>query len=526
MDPADLRLGIDVGTTNTDAVLMDGRGRLVAKAKVPSTPVPEDGVAAAVRRVVARADGRPGRVAAAMLGTRRLTRAIAERRGLARVAALRVGAPLTHAAPPLATWPADLRAAVSAGTAVVRGGADFDGRPAVALDADAIARFAISVGGHADGVAITSVFSPVAPEHELAAAAIVRRELGDAVDVSLSHEIGSFGLRERENATVLNAALVGAVADLGRAVGDTLTGLGLDAEPFLAQSDGTIMALDHALGFPVLLIGAGPANGLRGAAYLSGVVEGVVADVGGAAADVGVLVNGLPRESDRPTTVAGVRTRVRMPDLRSIPVGGGSVVHLDRDPPRIGPDTVGALLTRRARVFGGPVLTVTDAVVAAGRAGIGSRALEPDERAALAPLVAMIDDALADAVDRVGAGLAPPIVVAVGGAGALVPDALAGAGEVIHPIDGAVAGAVGVATAPVSGLVDRICAGADDRATVLERARADAFARAVHAGADPSAVEIVALEEIPLAYLLDTAVRIRVRAAGPPLADRPGPDVA
>ena len=62
-------------------------------------------------------------------------------------------------------------------------------------------------------MAITSVFAPVSARHELAAAEIVQRELGD-VHVSLSHEIGSLGLLERENATILNAALAGVASDV------------------------------------------------------------------------------------------------------------------------------------------------------------------------------------------------------------------------------------------------------------------------------------------------------------------------
>jgi N-methylhydantoinase A/oxoprolinase/acetone carboxylase beta subunit len=458
--PADLRVGVDVGATNTDAVLMDGRGRLVAKAKAATTGAVGAGIAAAVGQVVAAHEPARERIAAVMVGTRELTDAVVGRRGLRPVAVLRIGSPLTHAVPPLTGWPAALRDAVLAGAAVVRGGAEYDASAAAALDEQAVARFACMVAGRAGGVAISCVFSPIAPDHERAAAAIVRRELGPAVDVSLSHEVGSGGLLERENATVLNAALVGAAGDLARALGATLASLRLGAEPFLAQSDGSVMALEHALRFPVTLVGAGPANGIRGAAYLSGVVEGVVADVGGASTDVGVLVHALPRQSPRAGTVAGVRAGFRMPDVLRLPFGGGSA----------------------------------------------------------AEALATVDGDLSAAVERLRAALAAPVVVAVGGAQALVPDTLSGAREVVRPPDGDVAGAVGLATARVSGLVDRICAVRRDRGGVVDRARADAVDRAVHAGADPGAVQIVEVEEIPLSYLLDCAVRIRVRAAGPPLA--------
>ncbi|MEA2278400.1 MAG: hypothetical protein QOI62_2528 [Solirubrobacteraceae bacterium] len=517
MPPSDLRLGVDVGGTNTDAVVIEGRDNgLVAKAKVPTTPEVQDGIADAIRKLVAHAEVDAERVTHAMLGTTHATNAVLERRNVKRVAVVRIGSPLTHAIPPLATWPAELRRAVSVGECVVRGGAEFDGRVATELDEEAIARFVQGVAEEVEGVAISSVFSPVAPQHELTAAEIVRRELGDEMHVSLSHEIGSVGLLERENATVLNAALVEAAHGLATAFREALDAVGIFAEPFFAQNDGTLMALDYALRFPVLMIGSGPANSMRGAAYLSGVEDAVVVDAGGTSTDVGVLVNGFPRESALPTEIAGVRMNFRMPDILSLPLGGGSVLHLDADPPAIGPESVGFRLGSRALVFGGDTPTLTDAAVAAGRAAIGSRPLTARRRAALAGVLALVDETLVDAVDRAKATLHPTPLVVVGGASMLVPDRLAGVGEIIRPADYEVANAIGAAIAPVSGQADRICPSRPDlRSLALEEARASAFSRAVLAGADPKAVEIVEVEEIPLTYLVDPAIRIRVKAAGP-----------
>jgi hypothetical protein len=205
----------------------------------------------------------------------------------------------------------------------------------------------------------------------------------------------------------------------------------------------------------VLLIGCGPANSMRGAAYLSGVVEGLVVDVGGSTAHVGMLANGYPRELAVPTTLGGVRVNFRMPELFRVPVGGD----------------------RRGGAF---------------------------------------TAALAQTVERAGAADGRAILVAVGGAGALVPDRLAGVAEVIRPADGEVAGAVGTAMAPVTGQADRICANRPDRRRrAREEARVAAFERAVHAGADAAAVEVVSVEEAPLAYMADPAIRIRVKVAGP-----------
>jgi N-methylhydantoinase A/oxoprolinase/acetone carboxylase beta subunit len=516
MRSADLWLGVDAGETNTDSVIMDAGHHLVAKAKVSTTADVHSGIGAAINRVVGHPDVDPLRVTRAMLGTASAIDAITHPRTLTRVAVVRIGGPLTLAVLPLTTWPANLRAAVSVGEQVIDGGAEYDGRVAAPLDEDALARFLSSVAPHAEAFAITGVFSPVAPEQELLAAEVVRRELGGAVHVSLSHEIGSVGLLERENAAVLNAALVGVIEHLAAALDQTLRAEGIVAEPFFAQNDGTVMALGHALRFPLLMVGSGPASGMRGAAFLSGVEEGVVVDAGGTSTNVGVLVNGFPRASSLPTEIGGVRMDFRMPDVFSVPLGGGSVVCVDEDPPSVGPRSVAHRLGEEALVFGGRTATLTDAAVAAGRARIGTRTLTRAERRALVRGLGLVDAMLVEAVDRAAASTAEPALVAVGGASAIVADDLPGASEVVRPADGDVAGAIGVAIAPVSGQADRICPNRPDkRRRALEEARSAARARAIHAGADPDGVEIVEVEEVPLTYLLDPAVRIRVRAAGP-----------
>src|SRR5205085_622983 len=121
---------------------------------------------------------------------------------------LRIGGPATHSVPPLATWPAALRSAVAKGIMIVDGGFEIDGSELHPFDAVATARFFESLVSRVEAVAITSVFAAVSDEHERRAEALAREILGD-VPVSLSHEIGSIGLIERENATVLNAALAG-----------------------------------------------------------------------------------------------------------------------------------------------------------------------------------------------------------------------------------------------------------------------------------------------------------------------------
>jgi N-methylhydantoinase A/oxoprolinase/acetone carboxylase beta subunit len=511
----DLRLGVDVGGTNTDAVVVDRDDRLLVKAKVPTTSDVTSGIAAAVEAVVGRVGVAPARITHAMLGTTHATNAILERRRLRRVAVLRLGAPATHAVRPLFGWPDDLRAAVSAGETIVAGGIEFDGRELSPFDAEATARFLSQVADRAQAVAITSVFAPVSAEHELAAEEVVRKELGD-VPVSLSHQVGSVGLLERENATVLNAALIDVARDVADAIAGALAANGLHPVTFFAQNDGTLMALDYAVRYPVLTIGSGPANSIRGAAYLSDRSDALVVDVGGTSTDVGVLVNGFPRESSLGVEIGGVRTNFRMPDLVTIALGGGTVVRDSGGGVGVGPDSVGYRLSEESLVFGGQTPTLTDAAVVAGRADLGDASGAGPHRELLLAAIAKADELLADAVDRVKTSRDDRPLVAVGGGTILVPDRLPGVSEIHRPDHHDVANAIGAAIGSVSGEVDRIFhLGPGGRRAAIEEASAEAVDRAVEAGADRAGVAVVEVEEVPLAYLTDPAIRIRVKAAGP-----------
>ena len=359
MPSPDLRLGVDVGGTNTDAVVLDAEDRLLAKAKVPTTPDVTTGIEGAIAGVVEQVDR--GRITHAMFGTTHATNAVLERRGLRRVGVLRLGGPATQAIRPLFGWPADLREVVSAGERIVHGGIEFDGRELSPLDGEAIARFAGEVAGRADAIAIASVFAPVSDEHERAAEEIVRKELGD-LPISLSSQIGSLGLLERENATVLNASLIDVARGVTSAIGGALERNGLRPVTFFAQNDGTLMDLEFAIRFPVLTIGSGPANSIRGAAYLTGPDR---RDRGRRRRDL----DGRGGARSRLPARVVVRRRDRR-DPDELPDAGPRHDRArrgdDRRPrTRLGPESVGYRILEEALVFGGSTPTLTDAGVAA-----------------------------------------------------------------------------------------------------------------------------------------------------------------
>jgi len=511
-----VKVGLDVGGTNTDAVLMDGR-TVVAWAKVPTTGDVETGIENAMAELLRSAAVAPERIEAVMLGTTQFANAIVQGKGLSRVGVIRLALPVGTAIPPLEDWPDDLREAIAPVVRQVHGGFEVIGTPVSEVDPAEIgeAARAFAAEGIRD-VAITGVFSPVDPSQERLVAGIVRETIPDA-RISLGFDIGSLGLLQRENACILNAAL----GDVAVRVVDGFVGAlrrsGLTAKVYLTQNDGTLMAADLAKRYPVRTVGSGPTNSMRGAATITGLKDCVVVDVGGTTSDIGVLVGGFPRPASINVSLAGVTTNFRMPDVYSMGLGGGSRVREGADGGlRLGPDSVGYRLTEEALVFGGREVTTSDAAVAAGRLAIGTTALPAGrDRAWGERVLAEAARMVSEGIDRMKTQAGDVTVVLVGGGSVLLPDRLEGASEVVRPPHSQVANAIGAALAQVGAELDRV---ADlepaHRAERLGRLRQEALDAAAAAGADPATCEVVEMEETPMAYMPGHQVRIRVRAVG------------
>ena len=509
-----MRIGVDVGGTNTDAVLMDGR-RVVATHKAPTSKDVTQGIVAAIRAVLEDSGARADSMTAVMVGTTHFTNAFVERRGLEQVAVLRLALPAARGLPPMVDWPEDIAEAVGRHHTMLHGGYEFDGREISPLDTDALRKAAEEIAASdIRAVAVSCVFSPVKSAMEQRAEAIIHEVVPDAT-ITLSSRIGRIGLLERENAAIMNASLASLSARFVGSFRSALHQLRIDAPFYISQNDGTLMSAEFVEKYPVLTFASGPTNSMRGAAYLSGLKDALVVDIGGTTTDVGMLVNGFPRESSIAVDIGGVRTNFRMPDILAIGLGGGSLVQRNGSV-AVGPRSVGYRLTHDAMVFGGTVLTATDIAVAAGHAEIGDQALL---KALAAELVSQADEVIHqlvnDAVDRMKTSAEPIPVVLVGGGAILIHEPIPGTTQVIVPEHADVANAIGASIAQVGGEVDKVYAYETwGREAALEDARKQASSIAVEAGALPESVEMIDFEELPLSYMPGNAVRIRAKVAG------------
>ena len=509
-----IRIGIDVGGTNTDAVIMDGT-TVLAGVKSATTSDVMSGVVNALRAVLDAGNLPASAVDFVMIGTTHFTNAVVQRRDLAQTAAIRLGLPATASLPPMVDWPEDLKQAIGNHTYLAHGGNEFDGRVISPLNEDELREIAADIKAKGiRSVAITSVFSPVSTEFEKRAGEILADALPGA-HVTLSSDIGRIGLLERENAAIMNACLRDLSAHVIEAFRKAITEAGIEGKFFLTQNDGTLMDAAFAEQFPVLTFASGPTNSMRGAAFLSGVSDAIVVDIGGTTSDVGSLQKGFPRQATVAVEVGGVRTNFRMPDVFSIGLGGGSHVVEDGETITVGPVSVGYRIQSEALIFGGQTLTTTDVAVAGGHAELGDKAKVAHlDKDFITRTETRILSMLEDCVERSRLSPDPLPVIVVGGGSILVNGPIGGL-DVVKPSHYGVANAVGAAIAQVSGEIDRVYALAEiGREAALEDAKAKAVDAAVAAGAARDTVEIVDVEDVPLAYLPGNATRVRVKAVG------------
>lgn len=530
-----LRIGVDVGGTNTDAVILDldavdqpNRG-VLAFHKTPTTsPDVTDGIETAVGNVLSQlGDDRP-EVSCLIIGTTHFLNAVIERdtRRLSKVAVIRLSKAFTRDIPPFSDFPPDLTRLLKGYCGFVDGGLHIDGSQEAPIKEEQILEQCKAIEELGiDSVVITGVFSPIDKhfEQENRVREIMQRRL-PKVDFVCSSEVSNIGLLERENASILNASILKFARRTIRGFRAAMKRLGLDCSLFISQNDGTVIDSVSAARLPIKTFSSGPTNSMRGAAYLGLAqfgrkdeerVSTIVVDVGGTTTDCGVLLpSGFPRAASAYVTVAGVTINFGMPHIESIGLGGGSIVREHPSQVTVGPDSVGYQLTSRSRVFGGDTLTTTDIAVAAGLELGDSSKVNDLSSELIQRTQSRIKKMLENVIDRLKLTPAPLPVLLVGGGSIVCPSELDGISEVIVPKFHSVANAVGAAISRVCGSVDTIYVTADmSLSEALEHAKEQAIANAVAAGANPGTVAVVEIDTLPIPYV-SGQIRVIVKAVG------------
>jgi N-methylhydantoinase A/oxoprolinase/acetone carboxylase beta subunit len=508
-----MRIGIDVGGTHTDAVIMQG-DKVLASTKALTSADVISGITNALDVILDESNVSQAEIETVMIGTTQFTNAIIERRELSQIAAVRIGLPSGKGMPPMLDWPQDLKDAIDSECFMLHGGYLYDGWSLADMDGNEIANMIERMlKSGVKNIAISSAFSPINSSPEEQVAQKILEAIPDA-KITLSHSFGRLGLMERENAAILNTTLLPFADKVVTSFLGALEKRKLHCPVYISQNDGTLMSADFVRSYPALTFASGPTNSLRGAYKLTGLKDAIVVDIGGTTSDIGVLQNGFPRESNVIIKVGGVRTNFRMPDILAIGLGGGSVVSADGS--SIGPRSVGHRLVSEGLVFGGDTLTTTDILVASGNANVGDKT-----KVAHIPLSTInnakktLHSMLDNNIDMMKPGGKSMPVILVGGGAILVTEGLDAASEIHRPEHAGVANAIGAAIAQIGGEAEQMVSYRTlSREKAIQQVTEEATQRAIDAGAAKGTLRTVDIEETPVPYMDESSTCIRVKVIG------------
>jgi N-methylhydantoinase A/oxoprolinase/acetone carboxylase beta subunit len=324
-----LGLGIDAGGTYTDAVIYDfERERVVGKSKAPTTPWDFTvGIGRALRGLDAASLSGVGLVS---VSTTLATNAIVEGRGQ------KVGLLIM---PPYGLYePSDIP---HRPLAVLRGKMEITGVEIESIDPEQVRRLVREMiqKEQVGAFAAVGYASHVNPAHEHQVRDLVVAECG--MSVTCGQDVSEApNYRIRATTAALNARIIPCLESLLDEVRVSLNGLGIRAPVMVVKSDGSLFNVRAARDRPVETILSGPAASAAGAGFLSGVTDAVAVDIGGTTTDTAIIRGGAVQTCDRGASVGRYRTHVRALDMRTIGLGGDSLVAFVDGALRIGPRRV------------------------------------------------------------------------------------------------------------------------------------------------------------------------------------------
>ncbi|KAL4235016.1 hypothetical protein ACF0H5_006654 [Mactra antiquata] len=562
-------IGVDVGGTNTDAVIVE-KGKedpvIIGKSKTLTTDDVTSGVKAAIHNAIIDSREHSGNDLAVLqinIGTTHFINAVVEGRYLAKVSVVRLCKTASKWLPPFSDFPENLTSKIRETVYLVNGGYQIDGTEISAVNEQELENcIHIMKSNNEKNIVVSGVFSTLRDEQEERVVKFIRKHFPEA-SITTSHRLGKLGLLERENAAILNESIKPLCKETIQGFRKALSSIGLQCPFYFTQNDGTLLSEENAIKYPVLTFASGATNSMRGAAFLSKQKDAIVVDIGGTSCDVGLLMNGFPREASTNVSVGGVKTNFRMPDVVSIGLGGGSYV-TECEPAgaiKVGPRSAGYCIEKEAYVFAEPEhikdrrLTATDIAVASGIADVGlkSNVKQLDIKLVTAAMD-QIFSMMGECVDKMRFASKSIPLILVGGGSILVDRnrKFDGIGDLILPKDYDVANAVGAALSQISGYVDHVVdlgaylntsemehavkdamEAVDKEAereqvtkTVkkkyLDEARERAFLEYIHnaeqnaiaQGAKKGTLTVVDKEDIPLSYIPGHQSRIKIKVAG------------
>jgi N-methylhydantoinase A/oxoprolinase/acetone carboxylase beta subunit len=328
-----LGIGIDAGGTYTDAVLYDFNGdEVIGWSKAITTHDDYSvGISNALDELLSKVGAElTKRISLVSLSTTLATNAIVEGKG-GRVGLILIGYD-QHTLKKIDLHP----------RAVIRGKYTINGEEIEPLDSqEAVEAIGELLRKGVDAFAVSSEVGVRNPEHELKVKALIRGccDLPVVCSSELSSELNCV---KRANTSFFNARLIPLVTNLLKSVKKVLRKRGIDAPIMVVKGDGTLMSERVAMEKPIEMVLSGPAASVMGGAYLSGVQNGYVVDMGGTTTDAAVVRDGFVTFKKEGISIEGFRTTVKTIDVHTFGLGGDSYIRYDsrKGGVKIGPERV------------------------------------------------------------------------------------------------------------------------------------------------------------------------------------------
>ncbi len=415
------RLGVDVGGTFTDLLLIDEKTGVTWRDKVPSTPHdPSEAVISGTKAICDQASIKPSDIEQFLHGTTVATNAVLEGKGAKTGLVVTEGyRQILQVARSLVpgglaawiTWPKPVPLAALECTVEIDERLDANGgvvKPVNRTQAKAALESLKSEG--IEALTICTINSYINGVHETEIAEIAKEVFPD-LPITLSHEVlPEMQEYERALTSVANSLVRPIMAMYVSNLRGELRKLGMEGRINLLRSDGGLMGSEKSEGHPVNLLMSGPAGGVTGALWSArnaGLKNILTLDVGGTSTDVALIENGEPRLR-RETSVGHLTVRASSLDVKTVGAGGGSIAHVPEltGALRVGPESAGAVPGPAAYGKGGEAPTVTDAHVVLGNlpAALLGGSFKLDVAAATAA-VQTIADALSVTIQEAAQGI-------------------------------------------------------------------------------------------------------------------------
>ncbi|WP_223587585.1 hydantoinase/oxoprolinase N-terminal domain-containing protein [Neobacillus bataviensis] len=510
-----MKLGIDVGGTNTDVVIVGNEGKMLSWKKQLTSKNIISGIETATRAVIQEARIVPEQIEGIFIGTTHVQNALYHPVQLSKTAVIRIMKSPSHVKPAL-FWPEHLKRYIGK---VYHLQHFYDDSKQTLVPQELDNLYQNLIEENIEAICIAAVNSPLNPQEEF----YLRDQLKNVfpeMPITMSHELGSFGFIERENAALLNAILSKVIRQAMMELTDLFRKLKLNCPCWLTQNDGSLIELHESIDYPIFTIGSGATNSFRGASILSGLRECIVVDFGGSTIEIGKIRNGQPESAESSTSFLNIDVNLRVPKMYSLPIGGGSLISMDNGVVQI-KETIANDLEHQGISWGGDSWTITDSFLKVNPEmfadekmtlnGLGKLSYEDCQL-----VIKKVTQEIKEKVARLEVNSDGLPVVLVGGGSKLLVNRLFGKYKrVYHPLYHHISNAIGACYAPLSAQTDKVFWLMNQtKEEILEQEKGKLFQQLRRKGAKEDSIKVDLIEEFPFDYFKGEVLRIRMKAIG------------